>query len=147
MARWVLIRRYHVREGVLVERSVLESAGIQVLAPDLHFYGLYPHIADTSFQGYCLFVLEDDVEDARAILNLRDERQTSYPCPETGKKTRRLKNIWGTIALSAFFWMFGGPVPAPLRRRMRICNESRVRFLPEPPAPFTAEELGYPPPR
>ena len=144
MARWVQIRRYHVREGVLVERSVLESAGIPVMAPDLHFYGLHPHIADSSNQGYCLFVLDDDVEDARAILNLRDETETSYPCPTCGGKTRRLKNITATVLGTTFFQFFGGPFTWPVRRLKRICNADRTRFVPDPVLPFTSEETSYP---
>ena len=143
MARWVQIRRYHVREGVLVERSVLESAGIPVMAPDLHFYALHPHLADSSRDGYCIFVLDDDVEDARAILGLRDDAQTSFPCPTCGGKTRRLKNLWAMAVVIPFLWFVGGPMVWPVRRRKRICNADQTRFMPEPTAPFTSDETRY----
>jgi hypothetical protein len=144
MARWVKIRRFHVREGVLVERALLQSAGIPVMAPDVEFYGLHPHIADTALDGYSLFVLDADVEDAQAILNARDDSQTSYPCPTCGGTTRRLKNVWGTLAGTLFFQIFGGPTLWPMRRRTRICNTDRTRFMPAPVEPFTADETGYP---
>ena len=144
MGRWVKIRRYHVRESVLVERALLESAGLMVWSPDEVFYGIHPEIGDTSREGYRLFVIEDDVADARALLSLRDDSQVSYPCPESGGKTRRLKRIWATVLLTLLALQFGGPAPWPVQRRMRICVENRHRYEPEPPEPFTAAELGLP---
>ena len=145
MGRWVQIRRYHLREGVLVERTLLESTGILVWSPDEAFYATFPPLADSSSQGYRLFVIDSDLKDAREILAQRDETQVSYPCPKGGGKTRRLKSISGTIAVSFLFILAGGPIVWPIRRRMRICVENRHRFMPEAPEPFTAEELGYPP--
>lgn len=141
MARWVKIRRYLTMEAALVERALLESAGLLVWSPDDLSYGTLTHLEGAALEGYRLFVIESDAEEARLLLAQRDEAQTSHPCPECGGKTRRLKNISATIMLSVFFGMFGGPVPAPIRRRSRICSIDRTRFNPDVAAAVTEDEL------
>jgi len=145
MARWIKIRQCLTREAVLVERTALESAGFLAWCPDEIVYGMLPHIEGTSLGGYRLFVLDTQAAAARDVLAQRNEAETSYPCPKCGRKTRRLRNVTGTLLLSIFFF-WGGPAPARLLRRRRICNVDRTRFTPEAMAPFTDEELGYPAP-
>lgn len=151
MARWVQIRRLLSLEGALVERSVLEAAGLSAWSPDILGYAAYPQFSDVSRSGYRLFVLDAEVEQAREVLNCRDEDEgPSYPCPTCGGKTRRLKSISGTLALTWLYFLMQLNLDffltlqfLPVRRRKRICNGDRTRFMPEPVELFTDEELGW----
>jgi len=144
MGRWVQIRKFLSWEDVLVERSVLHSAGVITWSPDEQWYSTYNFLSVTSAQGFRLFVLDRDVADARAILrNAGPEADTSYPCPKCGGRTRRLRHVLATALMSTLMLAYGGYGPFPFFRRRRICNADRTRFAPYQPESFSPQELGY----
>ncbi len=68
MSDWVPIRRHTSREALLVERSVLESAGIAVWVPEQMTSSVQPYLAGGFNNPSLLHVLKSDVDEARAIL-------------------------------------------------------------------------------
>jgi hypothetical protein len=83
MARWIPIRQFLTFEEALVEISVLESAGIIAISPEIKSFESYPSFAIASNTGFRVMILDGDTNDAQSIFaNLSTAAGTSYPCPE-----------------------------------------------------------------
>lgn len=139
MSSWRPVRRLLTRTELEIEAAVLQSAGIPTFLPDRDWFSLYPSLELGSSHGYRIYVLNEDLQSARLVLNERAADFTpSFPCPACGGKTRRLRRVLAILALCILRDSFA---PFPFYRRKRICMSCKTRYLPKRPAPFSETEL------
>lgn len=63
------VARYHTLSEAEVAASVLRSAGIEAMVADIH-YGSVFWVQQSALGGYRLSVLDEDLADARALLDV-----------------------------------------------------------------------------
>lgn len=98
-------------------RSVLENEGIEAFVRDEYSIGLRPYLSP-SMGGVRLDVPEEDLERARALLDVPPAAADPKLCPECGGEAAPVTDPTGYFAaiLSTLFIM----VPSyPLRQRFR----------------------------
>ncbi|WP_291842659.1 hypothetical protein [Maricaulis sp.] len=121
-----------------VVACTLRAAGIPATVADWHFISVKPAL-EFGYNRPRVLIPPACRDEAIAYLNALEpiSSEPLYPCPDCGRETRRIRRI---LAMLVITWL-GSFHPFFLRRRR--CGHCRKTFRPDPPASFTAEELGY----